>query len=220
MNIAGAFQREKILNFKETLKYSLYVIVHPFDGFWDLTHENRGSISAANFIVFLYLVTHIFRMQFTNFMFFKVQWEYVNMLIEVLSLLVPIFVWSISNWSLTTLLDGKGNLKNIYMGTAYAFTPKIIIGLPLIAISNFITIEEGVFYTYFTTFSTIWTGLLILCAMMMIHDYTLGKAVFSSILTVIGMGVIIFLTLLFFSLVSGGIGYFVSMYKEIAFRFY
>jgi hypothetical protein len=27
----------------KTLKYSLYTITHPFDGFWDLTHEKRGE---------------------------------------------------------------------------------------------------------------------------------------------------------------------------------
>ena len=36
-------------HFGKTLKYSLHCIVSPFDGFWDLTHENRGSISASVF---------------------------------------------------------------------------------------------------------------------------------------------------------------------------
>jgi len=220
MNIAGVFPNEKIKHFLKNLKYSLYVIVHPFDGFWDLTHEKRGSLSVANFIVFMYLVTHILRLQYTSFLFYLVDWEEINMIMEVLSLLAPIFLWSISNWSLTTLMDGKGSLRQIYIGTAYAITPQVIIGLPLILLSNLVTVEEGVFYTYLSSFSTIWTGFLILCAMMMIHDYSLGKAVFSSLLTIIGMGVIIFILLLFFSLVSDGVGYFVSMYKEIAFRLY
>ena len=220
MNMVGVLQNEKIKRFIQSLKYSLYVIVHPFDGFWDLTHEKRGSLGAANFIVIMYLVTHILKMQYTSFLFYLVDWEYVNMVMEVLSLLAPIFIWTISNWSLTTLMNGKGNLRQIYIGTAYAFTPQILIGLPLIPLSNLVTVEEGVFYTYLSSFSTVWTGFLVLCAMMMIHDYSLGKAVFSSLLTIIGMGVIIFILLLFFSLVSDGVGYFVSMYKEIAFRFY
>ncbi|HUM61808.1 MAG TPA: hypothetical protein PLA31_10275, partial [Clostridia bacterium] len=45
--------------FGKTLRYSLHVIVRPFDGFWDLTRERRGSMAAANFIVFMTLLTRI-----------------------------------------------------------------------------------------------------------------------------------------------------------------
>ncbi len=56
--------------------------------------------------------------------------------------------------------------------------------------------------------------------MMMIHDYSLGKAIFAAIATAVGMLIIIFILLLFFSLISDGFAYFISLYKEIAFRFY
>ena len=39
-------------------------------------------------------------------------------------------------------------------------------------------------------------------------------------MTLLEMVVIIFLLLLFFSLVGDGIGYFVSLYKEVLFRLY
>lgn len=220
MSLANVFNRSRFEHLLKTLKYSFYVIVHPFDGFWDLTHERRGSVGAANVIVLLVLLTTIWEMQFTNFMFYKIQWEYVNIFMVILGFIVPLAIWCISNWSLTTLMDGKGTLKNIYMATGYALTPYVLIRFPLIFISNWITLEEGAFYFYFKTFSIIWCGLLVLCAMMMIHDYSLTKAVFSSILTIVGMGVIIFIILLFFSLISDGFAYFISLYKEIAFRFY
>jgi hypothetical protein len=60
--------------------------------------------------------------------------------------------------------------------------------------------------------------MLILSGMMMIHDYSLTKAVFSSLLTIIGMGVMVFVFVVFFSLVSDAVAYFVSLYKEILFR--
>ena len=40
-------------NYIQSLKFALYCITHPFDGFWDLTHEKRGSIAAANTILIL-----------------------------------------------------------------------------------------------------------------------------------------------------------------------
>lgn len=220
MNITTCLNKEKILNFLKTLRYALYVIVHPFDGFWDLTHEKRGSIAAANVIVIMVLFVSIWEMQFTNFMFMYVQWEKINLFIVILGILLPFFIWCIANWSLTTLMNGKGTLRNIYMASAYALTPFVIIRLPLILLSNVVTVEEGAFYSYFITFSTLWCGLLFLTAMMMIHDYTLGKAAIVCLLTIAGMGVIIFLLLLFFSLISDAVAFFVSIYKETVFRFY
>jgi hypothetical protein len=54
--------------------------------------------------------------------------------------------------------------------------------------------------------------------MMMIHDYSFGKAVLSSLLTIVGMGVMVFVFVVFFSLISDATAYFISLYKEILFR--
>ena len=42
-----------------SLRYSLHVITHPFDGFWDLVHEKRGSLAAAHTFLALFLITYV-----------------------------------------------------------------------------------------------------------------------------------------------------------------
>lgn len=220
MKLLNHVKKEKIHHIGKTLRYSLYVITHPFDGFWDLTHEHRGSLAAANIIILLALLTSIFKLQFTSFIFVKVLWEYVNIFELVLGFLAPIFIGCLANWGLTTLFDGKGTMRDIYMGIGYALTPYVLIQFPMIFISNIMTVQEGAFYYYINSFATLWCAMLIMCAMMMIHDYTLGKVVVTMIATLAGMMFIVFIFLLFFSLVSDAAAYFVSLYKEILFRFY
>ena len=106
------------------------------------------------------------------------------------------------------------------MGPAYALTPDILIQLPLVVLSNFVTEEEGAFYLYFGYFSFVWCGFLIVASVMMIHDFLLGKAFLSLVFSGVGMLVIVFLLVLFFSLISDGFAYFYSLYKEIVYRFY
>ena len=206
--------------FSQTLRYALHVIVHPFDGFWDLTREHRGSMAAANFIVFTALAIRILSLQYTSFLFIRVNCSRVNVFTEFLTILLPLLIWCVANWSLTTLFEGKGRMRDIYMGTAYAITPFVLIQLPLILLSNVVTIEEGAFYTVLSSISLIWSGLLIIFAMMMIHDYSLGKTLAFVIMSVFGMLVIIFVMLLFFSLISDGIAYIISLYNELSFRLY
>jgi len=207
-------------HFGKTLRFSLHCCVRPFDGFWDLTHEKRGSLRAANFLVIMTILTTIWKYSYTSFVFLRVQWEYFNFVLNICTFLLPFLIWVLSNWCLTTLFDGKGTLKDIYIGSAYALTPYILIQLPMIIVSNYITYEEGAFYTYFLAFSLIWCAFLFLVSVMQIHDFAIGKALLSILCILVGMLVIIFIMVLFFSLLSDAIAYFVSLYKEISFRFY
>ena len=148
------FNKESWSAYLGSLRYALHCCVRPFDGFWDLTHEKRGSVGAANTIVILVLLTNLLKLGFTSFIFQPVNWNEVNLLLEIMTFLLPFVVYCVANWCLTTLFEGKGTLKDIYMGTAYAMTPYVLIQLPLIVLSNVVTEEEGAFYIYF---GMVWT---------------------------------------------------------------
>ena len=212
-------KKETYVHFLNTLRYSLYVILHPADGYWDLIHAKRGSYAAANFIVILTLLTHVWKLRFASFVVQpKVNWEEVNIIMEFAKVLLPLAIFCICNWGVTTLFDGKGHLGDIYMGTAYAMTPYPLIQLPLIIASNFVTREEASFYWVFSDISFVWVGILLFMAMMMIHAYGFGKTLLFTIFTAFGMLVFVFIMLLFFSMISQGVAYFISLGREVIFR--
>lgn len=201
-----------------SVKYSFHVMFHPFDGFWDLTHEHRGTLAAANLFVILLLVGRLMTLQFTNMMFLKVYWPRVNIFQQCASLLMPLGIYCICNWGLTTLFDGKGKLKDVYIATAYALVPYILAMFISIPLSNILTMEEGSLLSVLEGLGLIWSALLLVIGMVQVHDFGLGKTLLFLVMTVVGMAVMIFLLLLFLTLVSDGIGYIISMYKEINFR--
>ena len=211
-------EKQTYVHFWETLKYSFHVIFHPADGFWDLIHEKRGSYSAANFIVLMTLLSRIWKIQFTSFLVREVQWAKINIFMECATVLLPLAIFCICNWATTTLFDGKGHLGEIYMGTAYALTPYPLIQIPLFIASNFVNMDETAFIVIFDYISLAWCLLLIFMAMMMINQYGAGKTFLFCIITVFAMLVFIFIMLLFFSMISQGVAYFVSLVKEIMFR--
>lgn len=220
LNVKAKINKQSMQRFWESLRYSLYIITHPFDGFWDLTHEKRGSMAVAHLLVILAFMTNLWSMRYTNFMFMDVRWESVNVLQEILGILAPLLIYCLANWCLTTLFDGKGRLKDIYMGMAYSLTPYILIMNPITIISNFVTEEEGAFIIYFNYLALGWAFVLILISVMQIHDYSLMKAILAIVFSVAGMMIIVFLIMLFFSLVSDAIAFFISVGKEIMFRVY
>ena len=216
--IASLKNKETYTHYFKTLKYALYCITHPIDGFWDLTHEKRGSIAAANTILILTLLARIMKLQYTSFIFNKVYWPQINIFLYLASVLFPLALWVVGNWALTTLFDGKGRLSQVYMATCYCFTPYPLIQFPLIVFSNVVTVEEAEFYGVMSSVSIVWAACLLLLAMSQIHEYKLGKTIFFTIATGFAMLVMVFILLLFFSMISQGIAYFISIGKEILFR--
>ena len=201
-----------------SLKYSLYVITHPFDGFWDLVHEKRGSIAAANTFLLLFLVVRVMKLMLTSFQFISAPIQYINVFEEMASLALPFLILCIANWAMTTLFDGKGRFRDIYTAMCYALVPYILIQLSMILVSNMLTYEEGSFYSVLLSVSVIWCLFLVFVGLMEVHDYGPGKTFIFLIVTVVGAAVIIFLMLVFFSLLSDAVSYFVSLYREIVFR--
>jgi hypothetical protein len=104
------------------------------------------------------------------------------------------------------------------MGTGYALAPYPLIRFPMIILSNLITVEEGAFYNYALVFMMGWIAVLMICAMMEIHEYSMTKTIVFMVASIFAMLVMIFILLLFFSMISQGISYFVSIVKEIMFR--
>ncbi len=220
LNLKTKINKQAVTRYFESLRYALYVLTHPFDGFWDLVHEKRGSMAAAHTLLILTFVTNLWSMRFTNFMFNDVRWERVNIWQQVLGLLAPLLIYCVANWCLTTLFDGKGRLKDIYMGMCYSLTPYILIMNPVTIISNFVTDEEGAFLAYFNVLAIAWAAIWILISVMQIHDYSLMKAILAIAFSAVGMMIIVFLIMLFFSLVSDAVAFFISIGKEILFRIY
>jgi hypothetical protein len=207
--------REKYI---DSLKFAIYCVSHPLDGFWDLTHEKRGTYAAANTILVLSLLIRIMKLRYTSFLFMDVYWEDLNIFLYLASILFPLSLWVVGNWGLTTLFDGKGKLGQVYMATCYAFTPYVLVQFPLMVFSNFVTVQEGQFYVVVSTLSLIYAALLVIAAMGQIHEYSAGKNLLFTVATLFAMLVMIFILMIFFSMISQGVAYFISLAKEFMFR--
>lgn len=206
------------MRYLKTLKYGFHVMVHPFDGFWDLKREHRGSIAAALTFVVLTVITSVIQKQNTAFLFNMNNLKYLNVMVDIVTVAMLYVLWSVSSWCLTSLMDGEGTLKDIMTATGYALLPFIIINLPLVIVSYMITTEEGAFYYTLQMVSYIWTGALVFFGTMVTHQYSFKKTVLTVILTLVGMAIILFIGLLFFSVLQQMLSFIVVIYKEAAFR--
>lgn len=199
------------------LIYVFYVMFHPFDGFWDLKHEKRGSFRAAVTILGAVIVAFYYQAIGEGYLL-NPQGQYSSLFTVVLSVLAPFALWIIANWCLTTLFDGEGSFKDIFIATCYALAPMVLILIPTTILSNFLVSTELDILSVVNAFAFIWTGLLIFFGMMVTHDYSMGKNVLTTLGTILGMVIIMFIAILFSTLLGKLVSFVTNIVTEIQFR--
>lgn len=209
---------EKIKTGLEKVKYCFYVMTHPFDGFWGIRREGKGSIPVAIAFVLLTILTLTIEKQSTGFLFNHNRLSELNVLVDIITVAMVYVLWCVANWCTTSLMEGKGRMQDILTAVGYSLLPIIFIRLPMVLMSHAITTNEGSFYYVLGTISYLWAGFLIFTGTMVIHQYSVGKTVTTCIVTIVGMGIIMFIGLLFFNVIQQMMTFATTIYKELRFR--
>ena len=201
----------------QEIMFTFHVIFHPFDGFWDMKHEKRGSVRAGVTILGVTILAFYYQSIGQGYIM-NPTGAYATIVSTAISVLVPMFLWIIANWCLTTLFDGEGSFKDIFIATTYALAPLPIIMIPATIASNFILESEVSLLTLFITIAYIWTGILIFFGTMVTHDYTMGKNVITTLGTIVGMVIIMFIAILFSTLLGKLVGFVTNIVTELQYR--
>ena len=201
----------------EELLYSFHLVFHPFDGFWDLKHEKRGSVRAASTILGLTIVALFYNSQGKGYLF-NPQQKQSSIFVSIISVLVPVVLWVVSNWCLTTLFDGEGSLKDIYIATCYALAPLPLFVTVSTILSNVMVATEASMVNLVITIGFIWAVILLFFGTLVTHDYSMGKNFITVIGTIVAMVVIMFVIILFSSLVIKMVTFVIAIFKEIGNR--
>ncbi|MDQ6420013.1 YIP1 family protein [Paenibacillus sp. LHD-117] len=200
------------------LKNPFYTMMHPFNGFWEMKYENKGRLKVAFFILLSLVIVTIIKRQYSGFVVNFNNLAALNSIDELKYIVLPFVLWCVANWSLTTLMDGEGKFKDIVMATGYALMPMVVINIPQVLYSRIITGEESSFYYLLDAIALFWSIGLLFVGTMTVHQYSAGKTVVTMALTLVVIGILVFLGVLFFSMMQQMISFVVSIYKELAFR--
>ena len=219
VNKKATLRGNRKLTFKEEFMYVFHVMVHPFDGFWDLKHEKRGSVRAATVIMLLAVASFTYQAIGESFIFTATDAKGTSVFMQLLSIVVPLILWVTANWCLTTLFEGEGSFRDVYVATCYSLMPLVLTIIPATLITHILTKDESGIYSLILTIGWIWVGLLIFFGTMVTHDYSLGKNFLTCIGTIVGMAFIMFIGILFSTLIGRVISFIASVVQEISYRF-
>ena len=200
------------------MKQALYILRHPIYGVWEMKRKKTGRYRDGLILMVLAIAAVTFNRQMRDFVFNNAYNVPLDMLKQVAIVVLPVMLFTLANYSITTLSDGKGGFKDIFMVTCYSLMPLIIFQVATPILTHVMSLNELTYLTIIDFAGYAWTGLMLLLGIQEIHEYSLKKMFSTIVLTVIGAAIIVFVALLFFSLLQELGSFIYSIYREFSLR--
>lgn len=197
----------------------LSLMSHPIGGFDAFKREKTSKQSVANFYLVMMIFTQIIAYNSNGFLVNKNNPKDFNLLLSVALVIFPVIIGVIANWATTALMDGKGTMTDIYRVICYSFFPYVWLGLLGTIVSNFITSDEIMFFNLIQSASIILTVYMIFFGLLGVHEYGLFKTILMFVFTIVAIAFILFIILLFLSLIQQMWAFISSVYEEFVMRF-
>lgn len=211
-------RQKKLLITNTKVRTALSVTFHPFRSFEEVKYKNQGSLIAALVLLFLLYIGFVLKATSSGFLFLQVAPQNFNMLYTLAQTIGLVLLWSVSNWLVCSMFDGKGKLKEVFIATVYSLIPMIVYIYLYVILSHFLPLGGVEFLNSMMTVVWIYTFFLIIVALMTVHEYDFFKLILTSVVVVFLMIIILFILFLFYMYLGQVIDFVYGLYDEIAFR--
>ncbi|MBQ7500651.1 MAG: YIP1 family protein [Clostridia bacterium] len=217
VNKAAIHKQGRKSRFREEVLYAFHIFGHPFDGFWDLKHEKRGSVRGAIFWVAMAIIAFTYQALGQSYLFNPTGAK-SSAFMQAISILVPLFLLVTSNWCLSTFFDGEATFKDLFVAISYSLAPLPFLVIPAVLLTHVLSLNEASLVSLLVEFAWVWVGILAFFGLMTTNNYSLFVNVLNIILTIVGMVFIMFVALLFTGLISKIVGFISSIVTELSYR--
>ena len=182
--------------------FPFYIMLHPFDGFYDMKFEKRGRVGYIFFALFFLWFSQAINMVYEGFAMGPLMPGTFNTINTFYTTLAIFILFCVGNWSITSIMDGEGKFVEIAMAIAYALTPMLITIIPTTILGRFLTAEEKPLYDMINGLAWFYFILLSFIGILTVHNFTVAKTVGTIILTLVAVVIICFLGALLITLIQ------------------
>jgi hypothetical protein len=193
-------------------------LIHPFDSFKAIKYQQKGSVILAGIVMLLFFISTLVMDMYSGFMHVLFNKSTYNATYTFVMTIGLIGLFSIANWGMATLFEGKGTFKEVYITTCYAFLPQVIYNVFYAVFSNVFTPEEGLILTVVNVICLALSIIILCVGMMEIHEFGMLKFVGIMIITVLAMAVVVFVAFMVGILITQMITFIGTIIQEVRYR--
>ncbi|MBD5459482.1 MAG: DUF1282 family protein [Lachnospiraceae bacterium] len=170
--------------------YALKTPRRPMDNYYEIRKYRQGSVVSAAVIYILFFIDFMAYKTVKGFIYQTTKVENMDIGSIVLGFFVLLGLFIICNYLVTSINDGDGTFKQIFMIPAYGMMPAMIALLVVTCVSYVLTYNEAFLLTLVLLIGIVWSVITIFIGLQTVHDYTFGETVKSIILTAVFMIII------------------------------
>ena len=167
--------------------YAFRCARHPIDRYYDIRVGKNGSPLTALIIYIVFFGVYMLYQTSKGFIYQYTDVEDMDMGAVVVGFFAILILFIICNYLVTSITDGDGTLKQVFMIPAYGLMPAMFSMLITIGMSYVLTYNESFILTVIMIIGVAWTVAVIFSGLSTVHDYDFKKMVLSLIITVVFM---------------------------------
>ncbi len=163
--------------------YAFTTARHPMDAYYDIRVEKKGTVLGASILYGILFLAFMLYMLGKGFIYQYVDVQELDISSIVVGFFAIIILFVVCNYLVTSINDGQGSLKQVYMIPAYASMPLSLALLGITVVSYVVTTNEAFFLSVAMVIGVVWSLILLYIGLQTVHNYTAGETVKSIILT-------------------------------------
>ncbi len=198
------------------LGFTFSFLRHPRDAVYEIKFKKRVSLIGAICLYAVFVALQILRVYLTGYLFNDIGRN--DGLQTILMSTLPLLLLVVCNYYVSTVRDGEGKLKDIFISFIYALSPYLLLALPLFLLSNALTYNEQALFYILSGLIYLWCAVNIVLTVMELHDYSFGKAIINILLTLVCFILVIAFVFILYVLGYQLFNYIFSIFKEVAAR--
>jgi hypothetical protein len=183
--IALLFRKLNSLKPTKQMTFGLKFQRQPSDAVYLIKYEGGAGVLSASLLYVWFIALQVLNVLITGYLFSSRNIYNTQIFELVFFSVAPLFLWIIANYFVSTVSDGEGKLKHLYIGTIYALTPYLIFALPIFLLSRILTLNEGFIYTLANVLIYGWCVVLLFKNYQEMHDYSFSKTIKNILLTAV-----------------------------------
>jgi len=191
--------RFKDIKLVREVRYMGYFAKHPIDGFYGIRFEGRTSVLSATVIYLIALSIYVISRYFSGFIFLTVERNEFNLLFDIGFVGGVTIFLVVCNYLVSTIRDGEGSFKVVYMSVAYSLMPFIVFESIRFALTHVLTLNEMVILALCRVVAFIWVSALLIIMIGEVHRYEAAGVVKNILITfgtAVVMGLVMFVIFL------------------------
>ncbi|RJR14468.1 hypothetical protein C4588_00030 [Candidatus Parcubacteria bacterium] len=212
------WKRIKAKTLISELLFLVKFLKKPVDSFYYVKRVRKVSLLSATILYFVLFVEYLMMKYFTGFIFRGSNADQINFAFELVTLFLPILLFIVSNYLVSTISDGEGRFRDIYIGTIYSLAPYLMFIIPVTLLSNALTLNEAFLYTFSMQVMIGWSLVILFIMVKEIHAYEFFETVRNILITIFCMIIIVLVSFIIYVLMDQVVDFVTAIIQEVILR--